>query len=109
MTNNKILKEIKCRDIDISKGEMEVCILRGCFQTSCTEWNMTTMDEKTEAIKELITNGDFSTLKLSMMMLDTCTNEYNKEVKPIDLVIAMGEIIDHLLKDKVENKSNLID
>ncbi len=108
MTDNKILKEIKRRDLDISKGEMEACILRGCFQTSCTEWNMTSMDEKVEAIKELITNGDFTTLKLSLSMLDTCTNEYNKEIEPIDLVIAMSEIIDYLLKDKVESKSNLI-
>ena len=100
MTNNKILKEIKRRDIDISKGEMEACILRGCFQTTCTEWDMTSIDEKTEAIKELITNGDFSTFKLSIMMLDTCTNEYNKEMTPLDLVFGMGEIIDYLLKEK---------
>ena len=100
MTNNKILKEIKRRDLDISKGEMEACILRGCFQTTCTEWDMTSMYEKTEAIKELITNGDFTTLNLSLSMLDTCTKEYNKEMTPLDLVFGMSEIIDYLLKEK---------
>jgi len=100
MIQNNILRAIKQRNMDISKGEIEPCILRGCFQTSCTEWNMTSMDEKTEAIKELITKGDFTTANLSLMMLDTCTNEYNKEMTPLDLVFGMGEIIDYLLKEK---------
>lgn len=73
---------------------------RGCFQTTCSEWHETTMDEKVDFLAELINKKGFNTLKLAISMMEGGNNELNKDIKEIDLVIGMSKLIDHLLKNR---------
>lgn len=73
---------------------------RGCFQSTSSEWNNTTMDEKIDLLKHLINKKGFDTLQLSLSMMEDGNSEFNKDIKEIDLIMSMSKIIDHLLKEK---------
>ena len=77
-----------------------LCSLRTCFDHSSSEWNETSLDEKVSMLKKQINDNTNSTFKLSLGMLDYCNTEAGKDIKPLDLVISMSKIIDHLLKEK---------
>jgi len=77
------------------------CSLRSCFDRSSSEWQATTLEEKISMLKKLINEDGENTLKLSIGMMDYCNKENGKDIKPKDLILAMSEIIDHLLKEKV--------
>lgn len=81
---------------------------RTCFDSACSEWNATTIDEKIAILKELINNKGFDTLQLSISMMEVGNTRYGKDIKEIDLVSSMSTIIDHLLKtkDAVEKEVN---
>lgn len=73
---------------------------RGCFQTTCSEWDRTNMDEKVKLLKDLADNHDLDVFQLSMRMKVMGVEDFNKDITDLDLVMAMSEIIDYLLKDK---------
>ena len=79
---------------------------RGCFQTTCSEWNSTTMDEKVELLKVLLNKKGFSTFGLSLVMMDEGNTRFNKDIAPLDLVMSMSQIIDYLLKEKTDIKQS---
>ena len=98
-SNNPILEQI----VEQSRFEPEFdfvnsCLLRGCFDNPSYEWNDSTMEEKVEALRVLVNEENYSTFKLALGMLDYCNHNAGKDIKPFDLVMSMGEIIDHLLK-----------
>ena len=45
-----------------------------------------------------VSEENHSTFKLALGMLDYCNHNAGKDITPLDLVMSMGEIIDHLLK-----------
>jgi len=73
---------------------------RGCFQTTCSEWDRTNIDEKVKLLKDLADNHDLDVFQLSMRMKVMGVEDFNKDITDLDLVMAMSEIIDYLLKDK---------
>lgn len=74
---------------------------RGYFQTTCSEWNSTAIDEKIEALRELLNKKGFSTFALSLSMMDMGNTKFNKDIAPLDLVLSMSLIIDELLKTRM--------
>ena len=101
-SNNPILKQI----VEQSRFEPEfdfsrTCLLRECFDMPSYEWNDSTMEEKVEALRVLVNEENFSTFNLALGMLDYCNHNAGKDITPLDLVMSMGEIIDHLLKKEV--------
>jgi len=97
--NNIILEQIAQQStvetIDVSNS----CLLRGCFDSASSEWGRSALDEKVEALKKLINKDGENTLKLSVGMMDYCNREAGKGIKPMDLILSMSKIIDHLLKE----------
>lgn len=73
---------------------------RGCFQTTCSEWDRTNIDEKVKLLKDLADNHDLDVFQLSMRMKIMGVEDFNKDITDLDLVMAMSKIIDYLLKDK---------
>ena len=73
---------------------------RGCFQTTCSEWNRTNIDEKVKLLKDLADNHDLDIFQLSMRMKIMGVEDFNKDITDLDLIMGMSEIIDHLLKEK---------
>jgi len=78
----------------------EIVQTRGCFDIASSEYNELTMDEKVQMLKELINDKNYNTANLALQMMDIYNTEYNKGIRPIDLVAGLGSIIDHLLKEK---------
>ena len=72
---------------------------RGCFQTTCSEWDNSTMDEKITKLKNL-SNNNLDVFQLSIRMKMMGVEDFNKEIDDLDLVIGMSKIIDYLLKEK---------
>ena len=81
--------------------ESTPCALRGCFDRSSSEWQDTSIDEKVKILKKLINEDGEDILKLSIGMMDYCNKENGKDIKPVDLVRSMSEIMDYLLKEKI--------
>jgi len=57
------------------------------------------MPKKVELLKELINQENFTTAELSIKMIDTYNKEFNKEIRPIDLVLGLSSLVDYLLKE----------
>lgn len=79
---------------------MTQCALRSYFDYSSHEWKESTIDEKIKSLKKLLNEDSKNTLNLSLGMMDYCNTQANKDIKPMDLVIAMSKIIDHLLLEE---------
>ncbi len=86
------------KDIDKEDVHNDIVKTRGCFQTTCSEWDSTTMDEKIGILKELINDKEYSSLELSMQMMKIYNSQYGKEIKELDLLMGMSRILDHLLR-----------
>jgi len=93
---DQIKKRTKIEQIDI----IHSCLFRGCFDSTSSEWNESTLEQKVEALTKLINDDEGNTLKISTAMMDYCNKENAKDIKPMDLVLAMSKIIDHLLREK---------
>ena len=72
---------------------------RGCFQTTCSEYNRTTMDEKISLLRNLSKNNNLDIFQLAMRMKIMGIEDLNKDIDDLDLVLGMSAIIDHLLKE----------
>ena len=86
---------------DIEKDEVhnDIVQTRGCFQTTCTEWDSSTMEEKVELLKDLVNNKGYDSLQLAMQMMKIYNEQYGKEISEIDLLMGMSRIMDYLLKE----------
>jgi len=73
---------------------------RGCFQTTSSEWDRSTIDEKIMQLKGLSDNNNLDIFQLSMRMKMIGVDDFNKDIDDLDLLIGMSKIIDHLLKEK---------
>ena len=95
---NPILAHIKetskIVDVDLSQS----CLLRECFDMASSEWDRSTIDEKVDALQQLVKNDGENTLKLAMGMLDYCNREAGKDIKLLELVISLSTMMDNLLK-----------
>ncbi len=91
------------KDIDKEEVHNEIVKTRGCFQTTCSEWDSTTMAEKIQLLKELVNDKGYDSLQLSMQMMEIYNTQFGKEIKEIDLLMGMSRILDHLLKDNLKN------
>ena len=79
---------------------MSFCNHRILFDFSSSEWKSTAIENKIEVLKQLLTEEDANTLKISLGMLDYCNTQAGKDIKLMDLVVSMSKIIDHLLKEE---------
>jgi len=77
------------------------CYLRSCFDSSSSEWHDSTMDEKIGVLKKLVKEDGDNTLRLAIGMKSYCNDEAGKDIKDMDLIVSMGKLLDHLLKEKV--------
>ena len=89
----------KWKNIDKDEVHNDIVKTRGCFQTTCSEWDSTTMDEKIGILKELINDKEYSSLELSMQMMKIYNSQYGKEISEMDLLMGMSRILDYLLKE----------
>lgn len=65
---NSILNNIQSA-IDREKDDIALfCVLRECFDTSCSQWNHSTIYEKIEVLRKLIKEARKNTLKLFIGM-----------------------------------------
>ncbi len=87
------------KNIDKDDVHNDIVKTRGCFQTTCSEWKHTTMDEKIGILKELINDKEYSSLELSMQMMEIYNSQYGKEIKELDLLMGMSKVLDYLLKE----------
>jgi hypothetical protein len=78
----------------------DITSTRGCFDIVSNEYSDMNMPEKITLLKELINEKGYSTTGLALGMLDIYNEEYNKNIKPLELVLSMGNIIDYLLKEE---------
>ena len=101
-SNNPILEQItEASRFEPDFDFVRSCLLRECFDMPSHEWKGSTMEEKVEALSVLVNKEDSSTFKLALGMLDYCNHNSKKNIEPFDIVMAMSEIIDHMLKKKV--------
>ena len=77
----------------------EILSTRGCFDIASDEYTKLDMSKKVELLKELINQENFTTAELSIKMMDTYNKEFNKEIRPIDLVLGLSSLVDYLLKE----------
>jgi len=81
--------------------------LRDCFDTGCSEYNDTTIDEKIQTLKKIIDNG----ISLQSVLIDYC-EFYRRQNKPYvarDLHIGLKTLINHLLRNKTQYTIKLTD
>jgi hypothetical protein len=86
---------------DIEKDEVhnDIVQTRGCFQTTCTEWDSSSMEEKVELLKDLVNNKGYDSFQLAMQMMKIYNEQYGKEISEIDLLMGMSRIMDYLLRE----------
>ena len=63
-----------------------------------SEWNRSTIDEKVDALRKLVKDDGENTAKLSLGMLDYCNRESGKDIKLLELVLSLSELLDNTLK-----------
>ena len=72
-------------------------ILRCCFDFSSSEFRSTSMEEKIERLKYLVNERNERCFDLALNMMDYCNTTAGKDIKPIDIAMAMGVLLDRLL------------
>ena len=75
------------------------CTYRSLFDYASHEWKETDLDMKVELLKNYVHNGK-SIKKLAFEMMEYCNKNENKDIKPIDIALAMSEILEFCLKEK---------
>ena len=90
------------KDIEKEEVHNDIVKTRGCFQTTCSEWDSTTMEEKVELLKALVSNKGYDSLQLSMQMMEIYNTQFGKEINETDLLMGMSRILDFLLNKEKE-------
>ena len=85
---------------NMAEIENTIWSTRGCFQSTSNEWNQTSMEEKIKLLHKLKKNENLNTLELSLRVMDIGTQQLNKDITELDLILSMSEIIDYLLEQK---------
>jgi acyl carrier protein len=93
----------KWKNIDKDEVHNDIVKTRGCFQTTCTEWDSSTMEEKVELLKDLVNNKGYDSLQLAMQMMKIYNEQYGKEINETDLLMGMSRILDFLLREFKNN------
>lgn len=78
----------------------DITSTRGCFDLPSSEYNELDMPQKVALLKELINKKGYNTTQLSISMMNIYNTEYNKTIKPIELVMGLSKIVDYLLTEE---------
>ena len=83
--------------------KVDGAMLRHCFDTYSYEWNTSSIEEKISTIAKIIEENDTNSFSLAMKTLHSLNQEYRKDVTMIDLVMALGSMLDYLIKERKMN------
>ena len=85
------------------EGEMmetnSPCAYRSLFDYASYEWKEMDLKTKVEILKSYVHNGE-SIKRLALEMMEYCHKNENKDIKPIDMVLAMSEILEFCMREK---------
>jgi len=78
----------------------DITSTRGCFDLPSEEYKQLDMPQKVALLKELINEKGYNSTQLSISMMNIYNTEYNKDIKPIELVMGLSKIVDYLLTEE---------
>lgn len=73
--------------------------LRDCFDLGSHQYTETTIEEKIEAIKYITEKYNTTTLDLAMGLMMYSKESSNTTIEPLDIVMALSEILDYKIKE----------
>jgi hypothetical protein len=85
--------------IKINNEEISECFYRAIFDGLCAEYKSTPLEEKEKILEELIKNK-IPLKVLALKMLDYCNNEANKDIKMVDIVFGLADLLEEIIKRK---------
>ena len=94
---NPILQQIQEQSRFEKIDYADSCLLRGCFDSTSSEWHKSTIEQKVEALEVLINRDKVLTSSLIIKMLNYCNKEANKGIEQQDVLLSLSKIIDYLL------------
>ena len=91
--SNCILEQIKEQSRFEKIDYADSCLLRGCFDSTSSEWQKSTIEQKVEALEVLINRDKVLTSSLIIKMLDYCNKEANKGIEQQDVLLSLSKIL----------------
>jgi len=85
--------------IKINNEEFSECLFRVIFDGLSSEYQSTPIEEKIKLLQRMVDNG-LSLKIVALKMLEFCNNNANKNIKLIDIVFGLSDLIEGILKSK---------
>jgi hypothetical protein len=85
--------------IKMDNKEFGECFFRVIFDGLSSEYQSTPIEEKIKLIQKMVDNG-LSLKIVALKMLDFCNNKANKNIRLIDIIFGLSDLIEGILKSK---------
>jgi hypothetical protein len=86
--------------IKIDNEEFSECFFRVLFDGLSSEYQSTPIEEKIKLLQKMVDNG-LSLKIVALKMHDFCNNKAKKDIRLIDIIFGLSDLIEGILKSKV--------
>jgi hypothetical protein len=83
--------------IKINNKKIDECFYRAIFDGLSAEYKSMSFEKKEKILKELVKNK-IPLKVLAIKMLEICNNEENKDIKMVDIVFGLADLLEEFVK-----------